>query len=69
MFNYLIKIEYIGTKFVGWQYQKNGSSVQEKIEKALKKIFPELKFHFFDIAILQIWCRHIQFLLDNYTSL
>ena len=39
MFNYLIKIEYDGTKFVGWQYQKNGSSIQEKIEIALKKIF------------------------------
>ena len=39
MFNYLLKIEYDGTKFVGWQYQKNGISIQEKIEKALKKIF------------------------------
>ena len=39
MHNYLIKIEYDGTKFVGWQYQKNGISIQEKIEKALKKIF------------------------------
>ena len=39
MFNYLIKIEYDGTKFVGWQYQKNGLSIQEKIENALKKIF------------------------------
>jgi tRNA pseudouridine38-40 synthase len=38
-FNYLIKIEYDGTYFVGWQYQKNGVSVQEKIEKALSKIF------------------------------
>ena len=37
--NYLIKIEYDGTSFVGWQYQKNGVSVQEKIEKALSKIF------------------------------
>ena len=37
--NYLLKIEYDGTKFVGWQYQKNGISVQEKIEKALSKIF------------------------------
>ena len=36
MFNYLIKIEYDGTKFVGWQHQKNGSSIQEKIEIALK---------------------------------
>ena len=38
MFNYLIKIEYDGTKFVGWQHQKNGISIQEKIEKALKKV-------------------------------
>ena len=39
MYNYLIKIEYDGTKYVGWQYQKNGISIQEKIEQALKKIF------------------------------
>ena len=39
MYNYLIKIEYDGTKFVGWQCQKNGISIQEKIENALKKIF------------------------------
>ena len=39
MFNYLIKIEYDGTKFVGWQTQKNGISVQDSIEKALKKVF------------------------------
>ena len=39
MHNYLIKIEYDGTNFVGWQYQKNGISIQEKIETALKKIF------------------------------
>ena len=37
--NYLIKIEYDGTNFVGWQYQKNGKSVQDTIEKALFKIF------------------------------
>ncbi len=39
MYNYLIKIEYDGSKFVGWQYQKNGYSIQEKIEQALKKNF------------------------------
>ena len=39
MFNYLIKIEYDGSKFVGWQFQKNGRSVQSEIERALKKIF------------------------------
>ena len=36
-FNYQIKIEYDGTNFVGWQYQKNGSSIQGRIEKILKK--------------------------------
>ena len=38
MYNYLLKIEYDGTNFVGWQSQKNGTSVQDKIEKNLKKI-------------------------------
>ena len=37
MNNYLIEIEYDGTKFVGWQFQKNGVSVQERIEKNYKK--------------------------------
>ena len=37
MINYLIKIEYDGTNFVGWQSQKNGKSIQDCIENALKK--------------------------------
>ena len=39
MFNYLIKIEYDGSKFVGWQSQENGKSIQATIEKVLKKLF------------------------------
>ena len=39
MYNYLIKIEYDGTNFVGWQRQRNGKSIQDSIEKAHKKIF------------------------------
>ena len=38
-FNYQIIVEYSGVDYVGWQFQKNGISIQEKIEKALKKIF------------------------------
>ena len=38
MLNYLIKIEYEGTNFVGWQSQKNGKSIQDSIEIVLKKI-------------------------------
>ena len=38
MFNYLIKIEYNGLNFVGWQSQKNGKSIQDVIERVLKNI-------------------------------
>ena len=38
MFNYQIIIEYDGVNFIGWQKQKNGLSVQQKIEKILTKI-------------------------------
>jgi len=38
---YKIKIEYDGTKFVGWQYQKNGLSIQEIIQKAIFKFSGE----------------------------
>ena len=36
-YNYQIIIEYDGTKFVGWQSQKNGASVQDCIQNSLKK--------------------------------
>ena len=36
---YKITIEYDGTKYVGWQRQKEQKSVQEVIEKALEKAF------------------------------
>ena len=38
MNNYLLQIEYDGTKFVGWQRQKNGISVQQRIEETFQKI-------------------------------
>ena len=41
MFTYQIKIEYLGTNFVGWQIQKNGISIQSVLEKALTKFFKE----------------------------
>ena len=50
MFNYLIKIEYEGTNFVGWQSQKNGRSIQDNIEKALNvKLSSLLKFRCFKV--------------------
>ena len=35
MQRYKIKIEYDGTPFVGWQFQKNGLSIQEILQKAI----------------------------------
>ena len=35
MQRYKIKIEYDGTPFVGWQFQKNGQSVQEVLQRAI----------------------------------
>ena len=39
MFVYQIKVEYLGTNFVGWQIQKNGISVQGVLEKSLSNFF------------------------------
>ena len=33
-----VGIEYDGSKFNGWQFQKNGASVQEKVELALSQV-------------------------------
>lgn len=38
MHNYQLIIEYDGSNFVGWQFQKNGRSVQEVLEKNLKRL-------------------------------
>ena len=41
MFRIRLTLEYDGTDFVGWQAQKNGRSVQEEVEKAIKQILQE----------------------------
>jgi len=41
MDKYHIKIEYDGSKFVGWQHQNNGISVQEVLQKAFFKFLKE----------------------------
>ena len=35
MQRYKLKIEYDGTLFVGWQFQKNGLSIQEVLQNAI----------------------------------
>jgi len=41
MFTYQINVEYLGSNFVGWQFQKNGVSVQEVLEKGLSKFLKD----------------------------
>jgi len=41
MQRYKLKIEYDGTKFVGWQFQKNGLSIQEVLQKAVFSLSKE----------------------------
>ena len=41
MYKYHIKIEYDGSQFVGWQFQKNGNSIQEVLQKALYSFLKE----------------------------
>ena len=38
MYRYQILIEYEGTKFIGWQTQKKGNSVQKTIEIILSRL-------------------------------
>ena len=41
MRRYKLKIEYDGTPFVGWQFQKNGLSIQEVLQKAIFNLSKE----------------------------
>ncbi|UCD55912.1 MAG: tRNA pseudouridine(38-40) synthase TruA, partial [Candidatus Omnitrophota bacterium] len=41
MANIKLTIAYDGTRYAGWQVQKNARTIQEEIEKALKKILKE----------------------------
>ena len=34
-------VEYLGTKFVGWQKQLKGKSIQKEIEKSLTKLLKQ----------------------------
>ncbi len=38
MNNYLLSIQYDGTNYSGWQYQKNSRSIQGEVEKAINRI-------------------------------
>ena len=42
--NYKIIVEYDGAKFVGWQKQENGQSIQEALENSIKKFSSENKY-------------------------
>ena len=41
MYRYQVLIEYVGTKFVGWQKQLKGKSIQKEIENNLSKLLKQ----------------------------
>ena len=41
MYRYQILIEYVGTKFIGWQKQEKGKSIQKEIENNLSKLLKQ----------------------------
>jgi len=38
-----LTVAYDGTHYKGWQLQKNGMTVQQRIEEALRRLFPSVK--------------------------
>ena len=38
MHRYQLKIEYVGSKYFGWQIQQKGKKIQKTIQSVLKKI-------------------------------
>ena len=46
MFRYQLLVEYEGSSFNGWQFQKKGISIQENIEIIISKLLKEkIKVH------------------------
>ena len=41
MYRYQILVEYVGTKFIGWQKQLKGKSIQKEIEKNISKLLKQ----------------------------
>ena len=41
MHRYQILVEYLGTKFIGWQKQLKGRSIQKEIEKTISKLLKQ----------------------------
>lgn len=39
--NYQLIIEYDGTNYVGWQSQKNGKAIQDRVQNSIKKLLKE----------------------------
>ena len=41
MHRYQILVEYLGTKFIGWQKHLKGRSIQKEIEKTISKLLKQ----------------------------
>ena len=51
----LLRIEYDGTPFVGWQTQENGISIQKELEVAAQKLIGE-PTHIQGAGRTGLWC-------------
>lgn len=47
MARYKFYIEYDGTRYSGWQIQKNAKTIQGKFDEVLKMLFPRKEFEFY----------------------
>ena len=45
MHRYQLKIEYVGSKYFGWQIQQKGKTIQKTIQSVLKKYLKK-KFNY-----------------------
>ena len=47
MGRYKLTVEYDGTRYIGWQYQKGGKSIQGEIMDACKDLFKDAEVDLF----------------------
>ena len=73
MNKYQILLEYVGTKYVGWQSQKNGRSIQNTVQlylsKLLKKKLLSMELEEQTQAYMQLSNLHIFIIKKKLTNI
>ncbi len=51
-----LTVAYDGTHYKGWQVQKSGVTVQQRVEEALRRLFPSVgRIHGSSLAWSRMW--------------